>query len=262
MEEVRFQYLRPGQVIKRRENCPAAYIPLGTLEWHGLHNPMGADGLQAEELAVRCARKGGIAFPAVYWGESRAVSLLETNPDYKEGVASRLGVDVANFSADRQPFTAYQQVINYQNLLTHILCEVASYGFKMAVFVIGHYPLIDHARAAVVLYNQWCFDQKEKMAVWAFADYLLLKEKNLYAHPGDHGGPWETSHLLASCPEAVDMGLTKKELQYGIMGPEDPADSTAEYGDEIYDKAVEFAVEEVRYWMRHPEEFTGHGMPL
>ena len=53
MEEVRFQYLRPAQITKRRKECSVAYIPLGTLEWHGLHNPMGTDGLQAEEIAVR-----------------------------------------------------------------------------------------------------------------------------------------------------------------------------------------------------------------
>ena len=66
MQEVRFQYLRPGQIVERRNECPVVYIPLGTLEWHGLHNPIGADALQAEELAIRCARKGGVAFPPVY----------------------------------------------------------------------------------------------------------------------------------------------------------------------------------------------------
>ena len=42
-----------------RERCPVAYLPLGTLEWHGLHNPVGLDALKAHALAVRCARSGG-----------------------------------------------------------------------------------------------------------------------------------------------------------------------------------------------------------
>ena len=67
--EVMFHRLRPAQLQERREACPVVYIPLGTLEWHGLHNPMGADGLQAEEIALRCARKGGgVVFPTVYYG--------------------------------------------------------------------------------------------------------------------------------------------------------------------------------------------------
>ncbi len=61
--EKRFHMLRPEQIIEQRDKCPVAYIPLGTLEWHGLHNPIGADGLQAEELALRCANQGGVVFP-------------------------------------------------------------------------------------------------------------------------------------------------------------------------------------------------------
>ena len=258
MEEVRFQYLRPGQIKERREKFSVAYIPLGTLEWHGYHNPMGVDGIQAEELAVRCAQKGGVAFPVVYWGESRATSLLETNPEYKDGVAERLGVDGSSFSVEKQPFSSYEQIKNYQSLLIHILAEVESYGFKMAVFIAGHYPLIDHARAAIVSYHQWKMDEKQKMLVWAFADFHLLKK--FYKNPGDHAGKWETSHMLASCPEKVDMELTADELQYGIMEAENNvATATAEYGNEIYDKAVEIAVEQVKYKMEHPEEFAGHG---
>jgi creatinine amidohydrolase len=71
--EVRFHMLRPEQITQRRVEFPVVYIPLGTLEWHGLHNPLGADGLQAETLAVRCAEKGGgLVFPTLYYGESRA----------------------------------------------------------------------------------------------------------------------------------------------------------------------------------------------
>ena len=49
--EVRYHMLRPDQVVARRQACPVAYIPIGTLEWHGVHNPLGADTLQAEGLA-------------------------------------------------------------------------------------------------------------------------------------------------------------------------------------------------------------------
>ena len=91
--EVLFHRLRPGQIRERREECPIVFIPLGTLEWHGLHNPMGADGLQAEEMAKRCAMRGGVVFPTVYYGESRVNSLLETDPRYQDGIADRLGID-------------------------------------------------------------------------------------------------------------------------------------------------------------------------
>ncbi|MBI4024124.1 MAG: creatininase family protein [Verrucomicrobia bacterium] len=62
--------LRPDQVVTRRTECPVVYIPMGTIEWHGPHNPLGADALQAEGLAILCAQKGGgLAFPPLYYGE-------------------------------------------------------------------------------------------------------------------------------------------------------------------------------------------------
>ena len=65
-EEVRYHRLRPAQIVERRTACPAAYVPIGTIEWHGVHNPTGTDTLQAEEMAIRCAQKGGgLAFPAL-----------------------------------------------------------------------------------------------------------------------------------------------------------------------------------------------------
>ena len=41
--EVRYQILRPTELVERRLACPVVYIPIGTLEWHGVHNLFGAD---------------------------------------------------------------------------------------------------------------------------------------------------------------------------------------------------------------------------
>ena len=76
-EEVRYHMLRPAEIVERRKKCPVAYIPIGTLEWHGPQNPVGSDTLQAEGLAVLCARKGGgLVFPSLYYGESRLEALM------------------------------------------------------------------------------------------------------------------------------------------------------------------------------------------
>ncbi len=78
--EVRYAMLRPDQIVARRRACPVVYIPIGTLEWHGVHNPVGADTLQAEGLALLCAQLGGgLAFPPLYYGESRVEALMEMN---------------------------------------------------------------------------------------------------------------------------------------------------------------------------------------
>lgn len=260
--EIRFHYMRPDQITARRSAFPVAYVPLGTLEWHGLHNPMGADGLQAEEIAIRCAKVGGgVVFPTVYYGESRVNSLLETDTKYQNGICERMNLQQDSFADNKFPYTGMQQIEHYNHHLIHIISEIASYGFKLVVFIIGHYPLIENARCAVVSYNQWAYDKKwERIGAMAVADFLVLKDK--VENAGDHAGGWETSHLLASNPETVDLSFAKKELQFGIMSNRDPINSTAEFGNEIYDIAMKEIMERVNNWMQDPSKNMGHGINL
>lgn len=259
--EKRFHMLRPEQIIERRGKCPVAYIPLGTLEWHGLHNPIGADGLQAEELALRCADQGGIVFPTVYYGESRVNSLLETDTNYQAGICERLSLSKNQFDAVRFPYSGIEQIEHYQHHLIHIISEAASYGFDLVVFVIGHYPLIESARSAIILYNQWAYDKEWKRIIGlAAADHLLLKDE--YTSPGDHAGGWETSHLLASHPETVNLNAAANDLQYGIMSTRNPLNATAQFGNEIYDAAAKKITEHVFLCLNNPKPYMGHGISL
>jgi creatinine amidohydrolase len=261
MKEVRFERLRPAQIVERRNECPVAYIPLGTLEWHSVHMPLGADGLQAQEIALRCAEKGGVVFPPVYYGESRVGSLLETDPKYQSGIAERLEMPVELLRAERQMWSGMEQIEHYQHHLVHIISEAASYGFKLAVLIIGHYPLIDHARAAALSYNQWAYDKGwEGIGVIPAADFVVMR--NHYENPGDHAGKWETSHLLASDPETVDMNLAEDEYVFGVLSNNPPKTASAEFGNEVYDIAVKDITALVDEYFKNPNKFKGHGMYL
>ncbi|MHA1255309.1 MAG: creatininase family protein, partial [Promethearchaeota archaeon] len=44
-EKVLYIELTPQEFQERLLEAPIAYLPLGTLEWHGRHLPLGADGL-------------------------------------------------------------------------------------------------------------------------------------------------------------------------------------------------------------------------
>ncbi len=260
--EVRYHMLRPGQIVARRQECPVVYIPLGTLEWHGLHNPVGADTLQAEGLAILCAQRGGgLVFPPLYYGENRLEALMEAAAD-REQIAQAMALPPENFTAARQPFGVTEQTLNYNRLLWHILAEAETLGFEIGVLVAGHYPLIDHARAAVSLFNQRQYSQKRTMLAWAFVDYQLVRPR--YENAGDHAAGWETSHLLALHPETVDLTLLppKGERLVGVGGKMAPQDATAEFGREILDAAAEIAVAEVRHRLEHREHYRGHGNAL
>lgn len=262
-EEVRYHLLRPAQIVARRQKCPIAYVPIGTIEWHGSHLPTGTDSIQAETIAVRCALKGGgLAFPPLYYGESRVESLMEATGDDRELIAEKMSLAPENFNPEKMPFSAMEQTQNYCKLLVHILAEIESLGFKVGVLVAGHYPLIDHARAAVLQFNKQHYSRHFGMIGWAFVDYLPLLDE--YEVAGDHAGGWETSHLLASNPETVDLGVlpAKGEKLIGVCGKMAPQDATAEFGEEIYEKAVDIAIKESQHRLENKELYAENGCSL
>ena len=263
--EVRYHMLRPAQARKRREDCPIAYIPIGTIEWHGVHNPLGADTIQAAELSILAARKGGgLAFPPLYYGESRVESLMEANAADRDKIAEQMGVSPDNFLPERHPFSAVEQALNYQKLLMHVLAEAESLGFKVGVFVAGHYPLVDHARAAALLFNkrQYSPTQRHGMLAWACVDYLLIADK--YDCAGDHAGGWETSHIMATHGETVDLSLLPPKGQplIGVGGKLAPQDATAQLGRETLEASAEILVKEAHHRLENTDHYFRHGRCL
>ncbi|MBE3098952.1 MAG: creatininase family protein [Planctomycetes bacterium] len=263
--EVRYHVLRPAQVVARRKACPIVYIPIGTLEWHGEHNPLGADTLQAEGLAVLAARKGGgLAFPPLYFGENRLEGLMEPCAADRADIARKMDLPPENFTPDRMPFSVTEQMLGYNRLLLHILAEADTLGFRVGVLVAGHYPLLDHAQAAVLQFNRrWRTAHGGGMLGWACGDWALLA-RNGYPQAGDHAAGWETSHLLALCPESVDLSVLppKGERLVGVGGAMPPQDATAEFGRETLQAAADILVCEARHRFEHPELYRPHGAAL
>jgi creatinine amidohydrolase len=69
---MRYFELLPDAFRARLAACPVAYLPLGTVEWHGEHMALGSDALIAEGLFLRAAaRIGGIVMPPLFMGPDR-----------------------------------------------------------------------------------------------------------------------------------------------------------------------------------------------
>jgi creatinine amidohydrolase len=210
-----------------------------------------------------CAQRGGgLVFPPLYYGENRMEARMEANANDRDAIAAGMGLSPDNFLPDRQPFSATEQAINYHKLLIHILAEAESLGFKLGVLVAGHYPLIDHARAAALQFNQREHSKRQGMLAWAFVDYLLVQQQ--YPRAGDHAAGWETSHVMTLHPETVDLGLLppKGETLVGIGGHMPPQDATAEFGRETFEAAAEIAIREVHHRLENSTLYRGHGNSL
>lgn len=261
--EVRYHYLRPDEIVAARKACPICYIPIGTLEWHGPHLPVGADTFQAEALAVRAAELGGgVAFPPLWFGESRLESLMEAVADDREAIAEAMGLPPENFTESMMPFTAMEQTTRYVDLLIHILAEAMSLGFKVGVLVAGHYPLIDHGRAAAIRFNKWRGSKAGGLLAWACLDYLPLVGQ--YPEPGDHASAWETSHLLHLMPERVDLSALPADDRraVGLMGSIPPRKATKEQGRETLEKSAVWVAAEAGRRLADPAFYRRHGMSL
>lgn len=260
-ESVRYERLRPAQIQTRRQACPVAYLPIGTIEWHGVHNPVGLDTLKIHALLEGCAEAiGGLVFPPLYYGENREQALMEANPATRGPIAEGMGLDPANFEAGYMREPIPDQNDRYQRLLMHIFHEIRSLGFRVLVVGAGHYPLLDHARAAAALFHQE--QGRPRMVTWAMSGYELVRGQ--FDPCGDHAGKWETSLLMHLDSGMQDLSLLPEDRSTPPVGASNNGvqDADAEFGCQAVAAIVARVGERVRDLLANWEGYQGHGSPM
>lgn len=238
---VRYAELRPGALTERRAALPLAYLPLGILEWHGLHNPLGLDGIKAEEVAVRLAEEvGGIVMPTLYWGDDRTdIAELafdeSSNPWMPKGIGDQTGAierlagiakeALARESARVQADGGWRF---WRELVVRMLRQTESFGFRAAVAIPGHYPLVRPLKEAIADYEH----AGGSMSIFVLGDYLYDPD----GKAGDHAAAFETSLLMALRPELVDLSALDPDpsaVPIGVLGDDPRTGANAEYGERI-----------------------------
>jgi len=264
MEEdilVQYERLRPHQIAARRRAFPVAFLPIGTIEWHGVHNPVGLDTLKIHALLCDCAKQmGGLVFPPLYYGENREQALMEATAADRAQIAAEMGLPVENFAPGYMVEGVASQNRNYQNLLVHILHQIKSLGFKVTVIGAGHYPLLDHARAAAALFHQE--QSRPKMVVWSMTGYELVSEQ--FKPCGDHAGKWETSLLMHLAPGMQDISLLPDDRSAKLIGASANGvqESSAEFGRQATEAIVKAMRKRVEELMKNHDRYQGHGSPM
>lgn len=175
----RYETLRPDELARIVAEVPIAYWPLGLLEHHSWHLPVGFDGLKADALCMEmAARTGGVVLPVMWWGGG----------------------------GGHGPFlwTHYQDEAAAGAVVATTVRQLVGFGFRAIVVLAGHYP-----------WQQTLDAQLGPLGSELGHDVLLLwGDEGTIAAPrvkgaGDHAAYWETSFGLALFPQQVDMAALR-----------------------------------------------------
>ena len=228
-----YSQMRPRALVARRLACPVTYLPIGILEWHGYHNPLGLDGVKAERLLAHFAEKfGGVMLPPLYWGDNRAESVevicdsavSEFPPpdfgDHVTPICAAMGLSRSRLEEEAARSTANGGWRLWEELVLHTLFQAESLGFELIVPYVGHGPI------------HWRMHRLAKtfQAQGGRAEVLVLTD-HLVAH-GDHAAAFETSLLLALAPELVDLTelSASDTVHLGVVGEDPLLHASAEVG--------------------------------
>jgi creatinine amidohydrolase len=192
-----YEGLRPDELEEIVAASPVAYWPLGLLEHHGWHLPVGFDGVKGRRLCLRMAeRTGGVVMPVMWWGCCGGHEAFK--------------------------WTLYQPPEAAEAILDRTLRGLADFGFRCVVMLCGHYPW-DGILASVLPGVER--DHPEVRFISGRETDIAAEDVRLQ---GDHAARWETAYGLALLPELVDMEALRpgrsEKTSWPAAGPPSEAD--------------------------------------
>ena len=228
LDSLFYEKLLPHELLGRVASCPVAYLPLGTLEWHGPHMPLGADGLQARALFERLAEKiGGVIFPMLFLGPDM-VTLENGKELYGMDVCGDNFTGAMHYENQQLPGSCYWlEETLYESLLKAICKQLSRTGFRI---------LVAHGHGPSVLHFQKIYEEMEKTYSLICMDAFNPEENYYLGMQVDHGGANETSIMLAADAQLVEMDRLPKDMSKWplAIGMGDPrTDASRILGEEI-----------------------------
>ena len=227
---------------KIKEN-PLVILPIGSVEAHGHHLPLGTDMFQPLWIAEEVARRfDAIILPPIHYG-------------WTDSLASFPGTISIGFETLR-------------NLVADILQTVVKQGVKRILVLSGHAS--SNHMAALRLACEKVARGNEDVKIMLLSDYYLAYEysgKEISHRDGisripeddSHAGVIETSRIMAIRPELVkeNVKFEKKETDKYMVIPDyrkivpyatfsDPKGSSASLGEKLNEIILEALVSMLR----------------
>ncbi len=191
-------------------DCPVLFQPLGTIEWHGVHNVVGLDAVKAHHLCVRAAQRGGgLVAPPLFGGvggmNEPHTFVMEPENDV-HSVLVRAWVEKLCREAIRQ-------------------------GFRAVIILTGHYGA---AQQIVIRELAVRLSRTLGAPVLGTPEYFLALDAGYH---GDHAAWGETSLMLYLDPDSVDLGRLGKPPHQGVGG-RDPRQATRADGERLAETII------------------------
>jgi creatinine amidohydrolase len=191
------EFLRPHEIEAALAANSTVYLPLGSIEWHSHHLPVGLDSLTAHGVCLKAASDhGGLVYPPLYFGTGGGHG--------------------------RYPWTVMMDDdLHIRALLLHALTRLHDFGVKRVVLFSGHFA-DDQLDMIASLAAEWN-GRTTDMTVIARG---INMAEGLAIAP-DHAGVFETTMLYALWPDRVDLAQ---------MSPHDPTQPfTDDFADTRHD---------------------------
>lgn len=233
MNKVFYAELTPDEFRLRLKEAPIAYLPLGTLEWHGEHLPLGADGIQSSGFFELLARRvGGIVLPMLFLGPDR-MRMVDGKEQY--GMDFCTNTPDETYPDGQQDGSAYWVPdILFSAILDATMKQLARAGFKIVV-AHGHGP-------STGLFMNSIPDYRQKYGLQCFTCWGSEQDDMGMGLQVDHAAMNETSLVMALRPELVKMGNLPQDLNtwpVAINGKDPRTHASRELGDKILEMQTE-----------------------
>lgn len=177
------------------EDNPAVLLPIGALEQHGYHMSMNVDVLLPTAVCERVAEKtGALVAPAIQYG-------------YKSQQKSGGG--------NQYPGTTSLDGVTVSHTIRDVIRELARHGVRQLAIMNGHFENTMFIVEGIDLglrelrYSGIHDFRVMVLSYWDFVnDPDVIEQLYPEGFPGwdvEHGGIFETSLMLATYPDLVDL---------------------------------------------------------
>jgi creatinine amidohydrolase len=199
MAAIRLLEQTPQMLARRIAKTPLILIPIGTVEWHGDHLPLGVDSLLSVAMCEEIAQRTGCV------------------------VAPLLSCGICRDLQPAHGFYGTVDTIREQtlaSLIADLLNGYARLGFRKAIVFSGHFETEHYSAIMEGIRQAASIEGRFLTAIDLLKDKVRELEDvtQTWPYAADHAAEWETSVMLDYYPTLVHMEKAPETIELDRPG--------------------------------------------